>query len=133
MKKTGFVWFMLVVAVINVVLAILSLTITVPGTEYAGNAALGYLGTLIGVVGIIISVIFIYKLFKMTNDILKWTNTTFGYDVFSMIFSSVVVYINSNGTNPTTAIISNVIVLIIILVIWSLFNKHLKKITSPVI
>jgi predicted DNA-binding transcriptional regulator len=131
MKKTGFVWFILVIGTADLLFGLFLLISQFTGSsgiQYTGNTMLGILGTLLEIIGFVISAIYIYKLYQMRTDIIKWTNISFGYSVFVLVFSSVGIVINTG--NLVAAVISNLFTVIIMAVLWGLFCRHLKKLMS---
>ena len=129
MKRTGFVWFMIVITAFGVILGVLSTIAEYTGlegaTSYTGNPILGVVGTILNVISFVISIIYISKLYKMALDSIKWTNITFISYVVVVAFSLIGIAINTGDL--VAGIISNVPILIIEIVLWILFYLHLKK------
>ena len=129
MKKTGFVWFVIIIGTLNFLFVLFLLFNELTGVneiQFMGSTTLKVFGVAINVVGLAISAIYIYKLCKMKSDALKWTNISFGYSVFTLIFSSF--SIATSTGKLISAISSNSLSIIVIIVLWVLFYRHLKKI-----
>ncbi len=125
MKKTGFVWFILIVGMLNFVLGFVSMLGSI-STWFSSTVTT--VDTLFGVVSLIIWAIYLYKLFVMKNDIVKWTNITFGFDVFMIAFST---FLLEKITQDI--VIFNLMISMIWIILWLLAYSHLKKIASKVV
>lgn len=120
MKKTGFIWFILVIGVLNLILGIASFF--APGVlASAFSSGKEIFNTIISVISIVIWAIYLCKLFTMKGDLIKWTNITFGFDIIAIVLS---VFINGG-----TTIVFYLFSAIIWIVLWVLTYKHLKKIS----
>ena len=129
MKKTGFVWFMIILTIIGTLLGILSTIAEYTGStpiSYTGDPTLGIIGIILNVITFIISIVYVVKLYKMTPDSIKWTNITFISYIIVLLFSIIGIAINTGDIS--TGIISNLPVLVIEVALWVLFYKHLRKI-----
>lgn len=118
MKKTGFVWFVIIVGSINTLLMLFGLLMQ-------SNESV--INIVVSVITVLISLVYLYKLFLMKSNLRVWTNIFFGLNIFASIFSVVSIYISSGGINPTSALISNGIVVAAVILIWVLFYKHIVK------
>ena len=131
MKKSAFIWIVLVVGIIDLLIELGALITRLSGAfgyAYLGNNILGDVGLIVSLAGIVVSIIYLYKLYLLKADILKWTNITFGYSIFTLVFSSIGILINSGSI--LGAIFANIFSFIITIVIWVFFYRHLKKITN---
>lgn len=81
---------------------------------------LDIIDTLINVSTFVVSVVYIYKLFKMRGNLLKWTNYAFGLDALSVIFPIIII---------PMAWPLYMMVLLLEIVVWFFFYKHLKKLS----
>ncbi len=129
MKKTGFVWFMMVITVLGVVLGIFTTIAEYTGISpltYTGNSTLGIIGTILNVISFIVSIIFVVKLNKMSFDSIKWTDLTFGLYVLIVLYSIIGIALNTGSF--VAAIVSNLFILVVEIVLWILFHRHLKKV-----
>ena len=126
MKKTIYIWVIIVlisISVLTELLSIAGLTVTGLSSYYGSNVILNYIAVISLVLDIIISLVFLYNLVTLKKDVLLWTNIAFGYTVLRLLFAIFADVVSIKGTA-----LANSIEIVIILVIWSLFYKHLKKI-----
>lgn len=129
MKKTGFVWFMIVITVLGTLIGIVSTIAEYTGStaiSYTGDPTLGIIGTILNIITFVISIIYVLKLNKMATDSIKWTNITFISYIVVLVFSIIGIAINTGDLSA--GIISNAPMLVIEVVLWILFYKHLKKV-----
>lgn len=129
MKKTGFVWFMIVITFLGTLIGIVSTLAEYTGSttiSYTGDPTLGVIGTILNIITIVISIIYVLKLTKMATDSIRWTNITFISYIVVILFSIIGITINTGDINAGIAI--NLPTLILEVVLWILFYKHLKKI-----
>ncbi len=91
---------------------------------YGAYNTLNIIAIVLLVLDIIISVVFVYSLLKLKN-VLLWTDVALGFATLRGIFSICADVISNKGTAG-----ANIVELVIILVVWFLFRKHLKKVLS---
>ncbi len=94
-------------------------------TSYVGDPILGLIGTILDIIVFSISIIYVMKLFKMSADSVKWTNITFISSIVLILFSIIGIFINTG--NFTASLVDNIPTLIVVIIFWVLFLKHLKK------
>lgn len=126
MKKTVYVWIIIVLFSLSLIGELLALVGTMFSglSLYYGNLIiLNYIAVIALALDIIVSLVFVYNLFSLKKSALSWTNIAFGYAVLRLLFAIFADIVITKGT----ALI-NSIEIIIILIVWSLFYKHLKKI-----
>ena len=126
MKKTVYIWIIIIslsVSVVTELLAVAELGTTDLSLYYGTHTVLNYIAVISLILDIIISLVFLYNLFTLTRAALLWTNIAFGYTVLRLLFAIFADVVSMKGTA-----LVNGIGLVIILVVWGLFYKHLKKI-----
>ncbi|MCX5696667.1 MAG: hypothetical protein NTU54_01630 [Candidatus Omnitrophica bacterium] len=126
MKKTIYVWLIIVFFILSVAIELLALTsLPLRGLRsyYGNHAVLNIIAVVLLLLDIAISLFYLYKLFLLKKDVVLWTDIILGYAVLRGIFTIIADVISSKGTA-----VANSIEIIIILIIWKLFRKHLKKI-----
>ncbi len=138
MKKTGFIWVVIVVLSLYFLVTIISVAsrlinpssiLLLPGS----STTLFIIGLFISILAVVITGIFTYKLYKMSTDVIKWAKIAFGYSVLSSLLEFVFTYINRiNIPNFTVVIIFGVIITIVTIIIWIIFINHLKKVTDRI-
>ena len=79
---------------------------------------------------IVISVIYLFKLYNLKRDLIRWTNIAFGFSAFSFLFySSLSALTESPGklSRVLEAILPSMIAFIVTILIWVTFVNHLNK------
>jgi hypothetical protein len=74
---------------------------------------------------ILFSTILVYKLFYLHQDALLWTNIEFGYSVLRFLFSMVADALLHTGT-----LTSNGVEILVLVLTWWLFYKHLQRVLA---
>ena len=151
-KKTKFVWFILISAIFEIIVWLYVILKSITNlTPYI----------IIDAFGVIILGIFVYKLYYLKGNILRWINIAFGYSLFSFLFNSVIGIVSTVRLELANlppelleeveaisrelevskeaafelfkkaiiipSVATFVSVLLLHIIIWILFYKHLKK------
>ena len=122
MKKDSSIWIIFVLVVLSIITDIFAII---------GFTVISILGTLqivtlvFFILDAVISLIYLYKLFIFKRDIVLWTDIIFGFTSLEVIYSIVIKIINNSEY-----VLFTTVELIIIIAIWILFRKHLKKIMN---
>ena len=131
-KKTAYSWIALILAaigivfgLINTVLKLINIKALVTPALFS-NPVVNIINLVLSIIGLGILIMFFFKLYNVTPDLIKWTNITFGYSVFQSIFG-VILGVFSAGLLALLAVIPLIVVLAIIIVVWLTFVNHLKK------
>ena len=129
MKKTTFIWVILVILGISVVLEVfgaVTLAVTRDLSAYYGNhLILNVSAAILLAADIVLTALFCTKLWTLKNDVLRWTNIYFGWCVFRSIFAIIADIISDKGTQ-----LSNAVELAVIVAVWALLYRHLKTVVS---
>jgi hypothetical protein len=129
MKKTTFIWVILVILGISVVLEIfgaVTLAISQNLSAYYGNhLILNVLAATLLAADVVLTVLFSTKLWTLKNDVLRWTNMYFCWSVFRSIFAIIADILSNKGTQ-----FGNAVELAVILALWPLLYRHLKTVVS---
>jgi len=123
MKKSIYIWLVIALFILSVSSELLASAALALGLQsyYGNHTFLNAIAVVLLVLDIVLSLIYLCKLFLLKKDVLLWTDIVLGYAVLRGIFSIVADVISSKGTG-----MANSIEIIIILIIWKLFRKHLK-------
>ena len=131
-KKTIYLWIVLILAAIWIVFGLINTVSTLINIKTLltpslfSNPVVNIIALVLSIIGLVILIMFFFKLYNVTPDLIKWTNITFGYSVFQSIFS-VILGIFTVGLLVLLVVIPLIIVLVIIIVVWLTFVNHLKK------
>ena len=131
-NKTTYTWVILILAAIAIVFGLIISTLnlinikTLLTPALFSNPVVNLINLALSIIGLAVLIIFFFKLYNVTPDILKWTNITFGYSVFQSVFG-LILSVFTVGLLALLAVIPLIIVLAIIIVIWITFVNHLKK------
>lgn len=88
-------------------------------------------GIIINVITIIVSGLFVAKLYKMSADSIKWSKIAFTVSVVTSLIEFAFTYMNSARIEHFTATItSEIVVTIITIIIWLAFINHLRKVIN---
>src|SRR6266568_5343464 len=90
MRKTAFVWIIMVLFCLSVLSELLSsigLSVAGLSSYYGSHNALNAIALVSLILDIIIGGVFIYKLFIFKKDVIYWTDIVFGYSVLRLIFA----------------------------------------------
>lgn len=128
-KKSGFVWAVIFLVILEIISKLYFLVTFVVGmlmlfAVFMGGPVSGVITTsilislLLIVVTLVVYIIYVIKLFKLSNDLLVWTNIIF---VFSSFLSLYTIFTIRKDY------IIDVITIILLFIIWWLFSRHLKK------
>lgn len=122
-KKTAFVWIIIILLVIDLI----STYVAVIGDGLGLYKSVGsdLFGKILKIISGIISIVYLIKLFRfrLSDDLLKWTNIAFGYGVLITLYSLFSIGI----TSVSTEVINSILSLILTVVVWTFFYRHLKK------
>lgn len=77
------------------------------------------------VVEVIVSLVYLYKLFRFNRDIILWTNIAFGYSGLRYLFMVALALLGKSNN-----LVSDTFALLILYIVWRFFSQHLKKIFS---
>lgn len=128
MKKTFFIWTVIVLLVLKIIFDV-GTFVTVLAFYEASNITSLLLSTdsLILVLEIVLTIILLAKLVKNSSRSMVWTHIVFGYSILHYLYGLFVVRINGEivGYN-----LLNYILPLITIIIWITFIKHLKKLHS---
>jgi len=100
----------------------LSLSYTYPNKIYLASLSLL-------VIGLIIEVIFFYKLYNVTSDVFKWVHIDFGYAVFINL-ASIIFFMSKSLSNTYSMLVVALRfswILAIKLILWVAIIRHLRK------
>tara|TARA_Y100000310_G_C20581018_1_gene762983 strand:- start:122 stop:556 length:435 start_codon:yes stop_codon:yes gene_type:complete len=131
-KKTTNTWIILILAAIGIVFGLINSILklinikTLLTPALFSNPIVNVTNLVLSIIGLVILIIFFFKLYNVTPDVIKWTNITFGYSVFQSVFG-LILSVFTAGLLALLAVIPLIIVLAIIIVIWITFVNHLKK------
>ena len=131
-KKTTYSWIILILAAIGIVFGLINSVLklinikTLITPALFSNPIVNIINLVLSIIGLVILIMFFFKLYNVTPDLIKWTNITFGYSVFQSVFG-VILGLFSAGLLALLAVIPLIIVLVIIIVVWITFVNHLKK------
>lgn len=131
-KKTTYSWIILILSAIGIVFGLINAVFKIVNIKALltptlfSNPVVNIINLVLSIIGLVILVMFFFKLYNVTPDLIKWTNITFGYSVFQSVFG-VILGIFSAGLLDLLAGIPLIIVLAIIIVVWITFVNHLKK------
>ena len=136
-KKTGFIWVVLAVLSLHFLATISSvLSRLIDPVAYiskvGGTMPLFIMGVIINLITLIVIGIFVYKLYKITSDVVKWAKIAFGVSVATSVIELIFIFINPvdiTNTIPTAAV--GGVVTVISIALWLMFISHLKKVTTP--
>lgn len=120
-KKTTYIWVLIILEILNIPFVLMALF----DKSYTGNPILGYIGVGLNILGLIISLVWLHRLFLLKKDLIKWTNISFGFGILVLLFSSVSIYINSGDVAAAATV--NLLIIIVSIVIWVTFIKHIHK------
>ncbi|MFA6105428.1 MAG: hypothetical protein WC725_02395 [Patescibacteria group bacterium] len=121
-KKSTFIWFILVLLGLNILIDLLGISGLMRGADFYGNVLTNVAAGVVHTIDLIISGFYLYKLVKMVEKILIWTNIVFGYSVLVIVFDTLAnFFAGHNGY-----ISFNIFELMLILIVWIFFHKHLK-------
>jgi mannose/fructose/N-acetylgalactosamine-specific phosphotransferase system component IID len=128
-KKTTYTWVILIFLAISIVYNSITILVslisidTLLKPDSLFNPVVNVINLVLSIIGLVIMVIFFFKLYNVTSDIIKWTHISFGYSVFGGAF----VLINSIFTIGLLNLSPMIIALGILVIIWNSFVNHLKK------
>jgi len=125
MKKTTFVWIIIIlffISILSELLSLVGLGLVGLSSYYGSYDVLNIIAVISLILDIVISSIFVYKLYCQKRDAILWTNITFGYAVLRLVFAMIADIVSNKGT-----IVGNGIEIIIIIILWLSFCKHLRK------
>lgn len=115
MKKSFYIWLVIILLSLGVLLEAYSLFFTsAPMYEYLMN-----------IITIIVYSVLLAKLFKLHKDVVRWIHIVFGWTVIGMIYN-IIMTISDQGS-AKAILITNVIFWGIFLAIWISFVRHIKK------
>lgn len=115
MKKSFFIWLIIILLSIGVLLEAYALFLTsAPMYEYLMNF-----------VTIIVYLVLLAKLFKLHRDVIRWIHIVFVWTAIGMIYN-IVLTISDQGSF-TTILLTNITFWVIFIVIWVLLVRHMKK------
>jgi hypothetical protein len=121
--KTAFIWVFIIIDVVDIIFNFLALF----AGPYKSYGILGYVGYLLGIVSLIISVIWLYQAFLLKKNLIKWTNISFGMSIFILFFEMLVFPYSGDPSGAQLAMLSNLFVIVVCIIVWILFVKHIKK------
>jgi uncharacterized membrane protein YfcA len=125
MKKTVWIWIIVILFIISVasqIFALIGVSTVGISLYYGTYNILNVIAVTSLVIDIIISIIFVYHLLKLKN-VLLWTDIALGYAIVRIVYSIFAGVVSSKGTTTV-----NIVELVIILIVWFFFRKHLKKV-----
>ena len=139
-KKTTYSWIILILAAIGIVFGLINSVLklinikTLITPALFSNPIVNIINLVLSIIGLVILIMFFFKLYNVTPDLIKWTNITFGYSVFQSVFGVILGLFSAFGINVfepvfalNTFLVPLIIVLVIIIVVWITFVNHLKK------
>jgi len=112
MKKSGFVWFVIIVEVLSIVITVISVGGAI-GLGSLKNVS-GMTEAVFALIDVILAIIYTVKLFKMKGNLLLWTNIVFSFD----LLTAIVLYFLYGSIDFLQPIW---------IIVWILFYRHLKK------
>ena len=124
-KKTVWIWIIVIWFIISVasqIFALIGVSTVGISLYYGTYNILNVIAVTSLVIDIIISIIFVYHLLKLKN-VLLWTDIALGYAIVRIVYSIFAGVVSSKGTTTV-----NIVELVIILIVWFFFRKHLKKV-----
>lgn len=137
-KRTTFLWIIFILLILNTLVLIGVLFGQLSNlVGYSGSPVLLYIGIALNLIYLVLSIIYLIKLYNVKKDLLKWTNILFGFNMIILIFGLVGTLINLSNILQieettklivtTSAIIFFGFEVIIVVLIWIFFYRHLKK------
>jgi hypothetical protein len=126
-RKSGLVWTVFCIFCASVAGELLTAIAVgvLHKSYYANSTALNVIAIILLVVDIVISSIYLYKLYSLKSDVLFWTNAVFGYAICRSIFAIFADIILAKGT-----VYANIFEILIVFMIWLLFYRHLKTVLT---
>ncbi len=135
-NKTTFVWIIIGLVIINSLFllhAIISQIFNI--FKYDGSLTLLYIGVILNIILLITSIYYLIKLYKVKKELFYWTNIVFGLDLIILVFGLIGTFVNlSNQQFAESKLIAFAlssiffgIPIIIEVLLWIFFYKHLKK------
>ncbi len=131
-KKTTYSWIVLILAAIVIVFGLINTALKLVKFKVLltpalfSNPIVNIINLVLSIIGFVILIMFFFKLYNVTPDLIKWTNITFGYSVFQSVFG-VILGVFTTGLIALLLVVPLIIVLAIIIVVWITFVNHLKK------
>jgi hypothetical protein len=131
-NKTTYSWIILVLSAIGIVIGLINTVLKLINIKVLlspallSNPVINVINLTLSIIGLVILIMFFFKLYNVTPDLIKWTNINFGFSVFNIVFG-VVLGVFSAGLLALLAVIPMIVVLAILIPIWITFVNHLKK------
>jgi len=118
MKKTGFVWFIIIIGALNSLLGMFVVYPSIIEAVSEKTSLLIVLNLIVSIISIATWLIYLYELLFMKYGALRWTNIAFGFDIFTIIFAIV-----------TTSVFVEfeLIVGVAWIILWIFTYRHLNK------
>lgn len=124
MKKTWFIWAIIVLFSISILLELgTDYGVLFAGHTYYSSLFLSLIAILSLNLDVLFSAVLVYKLFYLRPDALLWTNIEFGYSILRLIFQMF-----ADATLNTGTLIPNGIEVIVLALIWWAFYANLSKV-----
>jgi hypothetical protein len=125
-RKSAFVWIVIVLLCFSILVELMTATTLVLTQNlslyYGTFASLNALAIVTLVIDLFLSGVYLYKLLVFDLDVLLWTHIWLGYSVLRSAFSIFADIVSHKGTAY-----ANLVELILVCVVWSLFYLHLKR------
>ena len=132
-NKTVYVWIILILSAIGIIFGAINIIFNLINIKVLltpalfSNPTINIINLVLSGISLIILVIFFFKLFNVTPDIIKWTHIAFGFSVFNMLLNVIFSIVLAGLLGAILSSIGLVIFLPIIIIIWVTFALHLKK------
>jgi hypothetical protein len=131
-NKTTYSWIILVLSAIGIVIGLINAVLKLINIKVLlspallSNPVVNVINLALSIAGLVILIMFFFKLYNVTPDLIKWANINFGFSVFNIVFG-VILGVFSAGLLALLAVIPMIVVLAILIPIWITFVNHLKK------
>jgi len=124
-KKTTFTWILLVLIAIWLVFGVINFI----GGLFMNSlfSGLTTITTLLTVASLVISAIYLFKLYNVKPDVIKWTDITFGFALGTYVLGLIIGLLTIGPLVILGAIFTAPIVLIIYILPWIGIRMHLKR------
>ncbi|KKR91491.1 MAG: hypothetical protein UU95_C0002G0044 [Parcubacteria group bacterium GW2011_GWC2_42_12] len=147
-KKSSFVWFIIMLVILEIFVQFIKLiggffgALALSASLARGtnlNMAVTTTGSslmliilLLSMIELIVAIVYLVKLFKLSNGLLLWTNIIFGFTLFTYLLLNLIEIIGSGFygflvVSGTGFNFNDIIYIFLLIIIWLWFFHHLKK------
>jgi len=124
-QKTAFIWIILVLVILGIFTKLTSIWMSITTiTTTSQNYLSLYAYTTLSLIGLVLSIIFIFNLSRVSKDLVMWAHIFFGYAIIYQIIRIVMFY---TAGVYTWGPVPLVIFAIVNSILWFTFVRHLKS------